>query len=99
MKPDSRKLLVLCLFILVPTIRSTANTIIAWGSGPGTNVPPDVTNALAVASGSSHNLALLTNRTVVSWGNNSYSQTNVPESLSNVIAVSGGFYHSLALKS
>src|SRR5690242_8865131 len=99
MKTDSRKLLVFCLFILVAAIRSIATTIVGWGSGPGTNVPPGITTALAIASGSSRNLALRADSTVVAWGNNSYSHTTVPESLSTVVPVSGGFYHSLALKS
>src|SRR3954469_17195905 len=98
MKTDGYKLLWGSFFILAPVICSSASLVL-WGSGPGTNAPPAASNTVAIAAGSSHCLALLPDSTVISWGNNAYSQTNVPEGLSNVVAVSGGFYHSMALKS
>jgi hypothetical protein len=61
------------------------------------NVPPDLTNAVAVASGSEHILALRTDGTVVAWGANSDGQTNVPPGLTNVVAIAAGGDHSLAL--
>jgi hypothetical protein len=78
---------------------SRAGSIVAWGSGLGTNMPP-LTNVsiLGIAAGLSHGLAVRADGSVTSWGNNSYFQTNVPADLANVVAVAAGTYHSLALK-
>ena len=55
-----------------------------------------------VAAGSSHNLALRADGTVVAWGSNSSGQTDVPAALAppagGVVAVAVGGYHSLALR-
>ena len=63
----------------------------------------------AIAAGSFHSLAVLSNGTVVAWGDNAYgelgnaghnSSTPVAVSgLSGVTQVAGGEYHSLALRS
>lgn len=75
--------------------------VIAWGSNTygQTNVPPDLTNAIAVAAGAFHSVALRSDGTVVAWGDNGYGQTNVPLGLSNVVAINCGRYHTVALKS
>lgn len=71
------------------------NSIVVWGSDSGqTNFPASLTNVVEVAAGALHNLALLDDGTVRSWG----SQTNVPAGLSNVVAISAGGFASLALK-
>jgi alpha-tubulin suppressor-like RCC1 family protein len=72
--------------------------VVGWGSGNGTNVPPTVTNAVAIAAGSEHAGALLADGTVAAWGNNSFHQTEVPVGLSNVVAIACGYNHNLALK-
>ena len=64
-----------------------------------TNVPPDATNVIAVASGAYHNLALKADSTVIAWGENSYGQATVPPGLTNIVAIAAGNYHSLALGS
>jgi alpha-tubulin suppressor-like RCC1 family protein len=67
----------------------------------GTNVmlaPEQLTNAIALAGGGSHALALTEGGTVLAWGNNDFGQTNVPPGLTNIIAVAAGTSHSLALK-
>ena len=78
-----------------------AGTVIAWGRNNvgQTNVPPDLTNVVAVAAGFQHNLALKADGTVSSWGENDEGQTNVPAGLNNVTAVAAGWGTSLALKS
>jgi len=58
----------------------------------------DVTNAIAVAAGSGHGLALKGDGTVVAWGNSASGQANVPVGLSNVVAVAAGNSHNLVLK-
>jgi alpha-tubulin suppressor-like RCC1 family protein len=67
------------------------------GSVNQTGMPPVLSGALSIALGSQHGLALLSNHTVLAWGNNSYGQTNVPAGLTNVIAICAGDNHSLAL--
>jgi hypothetical protein len=62
------------------------------------NVPATTTNAIKIAAGSWHNLALKSDGTVVAWGNNNNGQCDVPPNLSGVVAVAAGGYHSLALK-
>ncbi len=72
--------------------------VLAWGSGPATNLPPHLTNAVAIASGANHALALLLDRSVVAWGDATYGQTNIPSGATNLIAVEAGYFHSLALR-
>jgi alpha-tubulin suppressor-like RCC1 family protein len=77
----------------------TNGTVVAWGNDllGQTNVPPGLSNVVAIATGAEHSLAL-SNGTVVAWGYNGSGQTNVPTGLSNVVAVAAGDEHSLALK-
>lgn len=72
-----------------------------WGDNSygQTNVPPGLTNLLAIASDDGSGLALQGNGALVAWGHNNYSQTNVPLALSNVVAIAGGGVHSVALQS
>jgi alpha-tubulin suppressor-like RCC1 family protein len=72
--------------------------VACWGSTPIglTSLPVALTNAVAVAAGAQHNLALRRDGTVVAWG--AAGLTNVPPGLSNVVAISAGGDHSLALK-
>jgi len=88
------------LLAITPAALAQPN-VVAWGDNTygQTNVPPDLTNAIAVAAGEVHSVALRADGTVVAWGNNAYGQTNVPAGLSNVIAISCDSYSSLALKS
>lgn len=94
-----------------PAFLATAVPIAAWGYGPVTNLPPALSNAVAVAAGYRHALALKADGTVAAWGNgtnvvyvngsyktNAYGQTQVPLGLANVVAVAAGDYHNLALK-
>ena len=62
------------------------------------NVPASTTNAIRIAAGSWHNLALKSDGKVVAWGDNNNGQCDVPANLSGVVAVAAGGYHSLALK-
>jgi alpha-tubulin suppressor-like RCC1 family protein len=69
----------------------------AWGTNAP--VPPDqLTNAIALAGGGGHALAMNENGTLFAWGANDFGQTNVPADLSNVVAVAAGAAHSLALR-
>ena len=80
-------LVVACMLASLP---SFAGSLIAWGSGLGTNVPLTLTNVTSIAAGLEHCVVLLSDGSVRAWGNNSYTQTNVPEGLSNVVLIAGG---------
>ncbi len=66
--------------------------------GLGSAEPCLLTNAVSVAAGAGHSLALRTDGTVVGWGDNSDGQASPPAGLSNVVAIAVGDSHSLALK-
>lgn len=87
---------VLWLVLLASNLHQTcASTISFWGTtSPSTNIPPSLTNAVAISAGSWHSLALLSDGSVTSWGN----ETNMPSGLSNVVAISAGGSANLALK-
>jgi hypothetical protein len=75
-------------------------SVVVWGGMPAaslTNIPPGLTNVVAIAGGAQHCLALKNDGTVIAWGSNSSGQTNVPSWLTNVVAIAGGSSHSLAL--
>jgi hypothetical protein len=50
------------------------------------------------AAGSSHNLALKGDGTVVAWGSNGWGQRDVPAGLTGVTAIAAGQDHSLAVQ-
>jgi alpha-tubulin suppressor-like RCC1 family protein len=75
--------------------------VITWGQTNNYGlaaIPIDLTNAIALAAGSSHCVALRSNGRVVVWGSNSQGQTNVPASATNVTAVAAAMTHTLALR-
>ncbi len=67
--------------------------------GLGSARPYLLTNAITVAAGDRHSLALREDGTVVGWGDDSAGQASPPIGLSNVVAIAAGGSHSLALKS
>jgi len=75
--------------------------VVAWGDNyyGQTNVPPDLTNVVAVAGGYGFSLALQGDGKVIGWGRNDHSQTAIPVGLSNVISIAAGDFHSVALRS
>jgi len=78
--------------------------VAAWGDNQAgqTSVPAGLARATAIAAGGKHSLALLTNGTVVAWGENvdalgNYvGQSTVPPGLNNAVTIAAGAYHSLA---
>ena len=71
-----------------------------WDSGEGESNPPDsITDAVAVAAGYNHAMALRSDGTVVAWGASGSGQIDVPEDLNNVIQIDAGYWYSAALKS
>ncbi len=68
----------------------TLTEVLAWGvdSFGQTNVPPNLTNVIAIAGGWHHSAAVKADGTVVAWGDNNAGQTNVPSNLTNAVAIS-----------
>ena len=78
-----------------------ATNVAAWG-GNGAfqiNVPANVTNAVAVAGGTDHSLALRTTGAVAGWGDNTNGEASAPSNLTNAAAIAAGDRFSLALES
>ena len=72
--------------------------VAAWGyHATLTNVPSNLTNALAVSTLAGHTLALTAGGQVVAWGFDNSGDVSVPVGLTNVCQVAAGGHHSLAL--
>ncbi|HWA28885.1 MAG TPA: immunoglobulin domain-containing protein [Lacunisphaera sp.] len=86
------------MFVLVAP---AATQVRGWGSSADgrISIPAGLTNAIAVAAGDNHSLALKRDGTVVAWGDNYYGQRTVPGGLTDVVAISAAGTHSMALKS
>ena len=74
--------------------------VVVWGDGINTgetNVPPGLTNVMAIAGGVNYTLALDNDGRVVGWGWNPFGQTVLPAGIINIVSLSAGWGHSLAL--
>jgi len=86
----------------IPLSGRTPMYVSAWGYDLGagmTRVPRGLNDAIAVAAGGYHSLALRSNGTVVAWGANQYGQAAVPAGLTGVTAIAANAYDSIALRS
>lgn len=77
--------------------------VAVWGTGLVTNLPSALSNAVAIAAGKAHALALKADGTVVAWGevrrgDADSGQVTVPAGLKDVVAIAAGENHNLALK-
>lgn len=58
---------------------------------------PDLSKATALAIGLDHGAAIMTNGSVIAWGDNSLGQTTIPEGLTKAIFISAGDNHTVAV--
>jgi len=73
--------------------------VVAWGwnASGQTNVPVDLTNAVAVAANENRSAALRSDGTVVTWGQDNYGSSAIPAGLTNVTQISAGGFFNVAL--
>lgn len=73
--------------------------VVAWGddSGGQTHVPVGLKDAVAVAGGDYHSVALLRNGSLTAWGYDGDGQTNVPTSGLRFVSLAAGAAHNLAI--
>ena len=73
--------------------------VIAWGdnSGGQTNVPATLDDAIAVAGGDYHSLALHHDGTLIAWGYNGDGQTSVPTNSLRFVSIAAGASHNLVV--
>lgn len=100
----------LSLVLMVVQTGRSDSTIHIWDGSPAnglaantpTNVPPNLSNVVAIASGAYHLLALTPEGRVATWGYQSSVVSagllNVPASASNVVAIAAAHFSSLALR-
>jgi hypothetical protein len=83
-----------------PFVAVSRSNVIPWGmNSHGQHLAPTgLTDAVAVAAGYAHTLALRRNGTVVAWGDNSSGQATVPTRATDVVAITAGGAHSVALR-
>lgn len=91
----------LLLILFVSNSHAAYTNVMGWGyNAYGQATPPSsLSNAVAIATGGWHSLALRDDGKVLAWGYNVHGETNVPTSVTNAVAISAGMYHSLALRS
>lgn len=70
--------------------------LLGSGAFAVSNIPPSLTNLVAIAGGDSHIVALRRDGTVIQWGN---AGAPVPDGLTNVVSVAAGSRFSVALRS
>jgi alpha-tubulin suppressor-like RCC1 family protein len=101
--------ILLLALLLTTRPAGAANTVYAWGGGTIVNpsdfnqagqsiIPANLTNAILVAGGWRHSLALKADGTLQGWGDDLSAQTDFPPG-SKYVAIACGRNHSLALQS
>jgi hypothetical protein len=73
--------------------------VMAWGddSGGQTDVPTNLDDAVAIAGGDYHSVALLHDGTLVAWGFDDEGQIDVPTNALPFVSVASGADHNLAI--
>jgi alpha-tubulin suppressor-like RCC1 family protein len=66
---------------------------------PDSEVPPGLSDVVAISSSEGDTLALKSDGTISAWGFGGPSLTNVPGALTDIIAVAAGYDYNIALRS
>jgi len=76
-------------------------TVVAWGYNADgeTSVPSGLADAVGIAAGGTHSLAVGSDGSISAWGSNVLGQIGVPDGMTGIVAVAAGENHSLALSS
>ncbi len=76
-----------------------ASQVVAWGDGSGgqCRVPTNLYDAVAVAGGDYHSVALRHDGSLVAWGFDDARQLDVPTNAQRFVAVAAGAAHNLAI--
>jgi hypothetical protein len=76
-----------------------ASQVIAWGddSGGQTDVPTDLDDAVAIAGGDYHSVAIRHNGKLVAWGYDDDGQIDVPTNALAFVCAAAGADHNLAI--
>ena len=79
----------------------SSSSVVGWGSSwKGlTNIPSNLTNAIAISTTYNSALALKSDGADVVWGESLFGQTSIPSDIANVVSVVAGNNYSLALQS
>lgn len=85
--------LVICFILLFSTIAPFEGRSV-YAADPASPVKGE-----RIEAGGFSSMALMSDGTVVSWGNNAYGQLNLPVGLNDIMAIDVGNTHTLALKS
>lgn len=81
----------LLLYQMQPTY-----TLTRWGAKPD-DLPAIRTDIEYISAGINHAMAIISDSTVIAWGDNSAGQSTVPTTLTNAYSLATGMYHSMAL--
>ncbi len=74
----------------VELTRAPRNLVAHWGDPESTPVPFGLLDAVAIAAGDEHGLALLRNRTLRTWGDNTFGETNLPFIGGTIASIAAG---------
>ena len=61
-------------------------------------MPAGLSDVIAIRAADFYSMALISNGTVVCWGENTFGQAQAPPTLNNAVVIRGMFYHSGAIK-
>lgn len=70
--------------------------LVRWGSNDN-DLPTIRTDIQYMTAGVNHAMAIISDSTVIAWGDNSEGQSTVPSTLTDAYSLANGTYHSLVL--
>ena len=70
--------------------------LVRWGTNAN-DLPTIRTDIQYMSAGVNHAMAIISDSTVIAWGDNSKGQSSVPNTLTNAYSIANGTYHSLVV--